>query len=617
MIALAEHLAAQPSDAVQVARAALNVQPRAQWPAVAVGMEGEIALALVHLIFVVFRYYDDVAPASRRKENSVKVYSALARSLKRDHGVTTVFGLLGAGTMSLADELVHQHGGNLYRVAREDGAILGAMGYQHATGELGVAALGAGPGLSNAITALVEATRNHTPMLLINDDKSYDPGNIQAIDQRELVGPTRIGYVQIDSPESAVPALARAVRMAFDEHRPVLLDLPGWIAMADVDEAATGTVELPAAGKPAIEGLDAALELIRAARRPVILAGWGALLADARADLERLAQQIGAPVATTMKAKSFFAGEPFDLGTFGGFSKPITKEVIRDSDLVIAFGAGLNLWTGDHGYLLRDRPIVQVDLRREGTDSTFPVAALVVGDAADVAREFSARLEGAEGFPRAFRSDELRDRLANLDRSISAFTTELAPGTVDLHESVGLIERVKPAGSNVITDGGRYVIAPMMHLTVEHPRRWMAPIGGFGAIGLTIGTGIGLAVGRPEVPTFVILGDGAFMMSLYELSTAARYGLDLVVVVMNDGAYGSEYTWYLNSESENPQRAADMLARFDWPDFADVARAFQFDAVTVTSPDDYAAVEAAVANRTRPLLVDVRLDPDSKMGFAD
>lgn len=547
----------------------------------------------------------------------MKVYSALARSLQRDHGVTTVFGLLGAGTMSLADELVHRHGGRLFRVAREDAAVTAAMGYQHATGELGVAALGAGPGLSNALTALIEAARNHTPMLLINDDKFEDPGNIQGIDQAALVAPTGIGYVQVEGPDTAVEALARAVRMALDEQRPVLLDLPGSIALSDVDERFTGPVELPAPAPVAIEGLDAAVELIRNAQRPVILAGWGAQLAGARPELERLAEQLGAPVATTMKAKSFFAGDPFDLGTFGGFSKPITKEVIRDADLVLAFGASLNVWTGDHGYLLDGRPIVQIDLHRANTGVRFPVEAVVVGDAAEVARELSARLDGVDGFPRAFRSPELRERLANLDRTITAFTTELAEGTVDLHEAVGQIERIKPRGSNVITDGGRYVIAPMKHLTVEDPRRWMAPIGGFGAIGLTIGTAIGMAVGRPEVPTFVVLGDGAFMMSMYELSTAARYSLDLVVVVMNDGAYGSEYTWYLNSDSEDPQRAADMLARFDWPDFADLARSFEFDAVTVRSPDDYAAVEAAVAGRTRPLLIDVRLDPDSKMGFAD
>lgn len=547
----------------------------------------------------------------------MKVYSALARSLKRDHGVTTVFGLLGAGTMSLADELVHRHGGRLFRVVREDGAVLAAMGYQHATGGLGVAALGAGPGLSNALTALIEATRNHTPMLLINDDKFDDPGNIQGIDQAKLVAPTGIAYVQVQSGDTAVAALAQAVRMALDEQRPVLLDLPGSIAMADVDEESTVPVDLPVTGRPAIDGIDAAVDLIRNAHRPVILAGWGAHLADSRDDLEQLARQIGAPVATTMKAKGFFSGDAFDLGTFGGFSKPITKEVIRDSDLVLAFGASLNVWTGDHGYLLGDRPIVQVDMRREHIAQVFPVRAVVVGDVAEVAREMSARLQGADGFPRDFRSETLRERLANLDRSVSAFTTVLAEGTVDLHEAVGQIERIKPEGSNVITDGGRYVIAPMMHLTVEEPRRWIAPLGGFGAIGLTIGTGIGMAVGRPEVPTFVILGDGAFMMSLYELSTAARYSLDLVVVVMNDGAYGSEYTWYLNSESEDPQRAANMLAKFDWPDFADVARSFQFDAVTVRSPEDYAAVEAAVADRTRPLLIDVRLDPDSKMGFAD
>lgn len=551
----------------------------------------------------------------------MKVFAALARSLAKDHNIDTVFGLLGAGTMMVVDELVHRHDARCIRVAREDGAVLGAYGYQHSTGRLGVAAVGAGPALTNTLTSLVEAGRNHTPMLVIADDRWDDHGNVQGIDQASVVAPTGAGYVEIASPETAVESLSRAVEMALTERRPVVLDLPTTIAMLDVDDSiASAPVEAArgVAGESAgISGLDAALELIEKSSNPIVLAGWGAYLAGARQELDTFSERIGAPVATTMKAKSFFAGSPFNLGTFGGFSSGLTKSVVGEADLIIVFGAGLNVWTADHGALLAGKSIIQVDNQPSNVGLTFAPTVEVIGDVLEVAASLNTALESAEGFPRAFRSDALRARIAAFDPHAATFTSEHVDGTVDLHEFVSRLDRIKPTGANVVTDGGRYVTAPMRYLTVQSPNHWLAPIGGFGSIALALGASMGVSVARPEAPTFVVVGDGALMMCLYELHTAVRYSLDLVVVVMNDRAYSSEYHWYLNSDSADKELAAASLTLFDWPDFAELAKSIGFDAVTVTSIDDLEVVSAAIENRTRPLLLDVRLDPDALAGFHD
>jgi len=536
----------------------------------------------------------------------MKVFSALARSLAVDHGVTTVFGLLGAGTMMIVDDLVNRHGGRCIRMVREDGAVLGALGYQHSTGRLGVAAVGAGPALTNAFTALVEAARNHSPLLVIADDRFEMHGNVQGIDQASVVAPTGAAYLEVRSPETAVEDLARAVRLAFAEQRPVVLDLPVSIAMSDAPDAAPGlTAEEPVAPALVPAEIDAAATLIEHSERPLVLAGWGAYLAGARGELDRLAERLGAPVATTMKAKSFFSGSPASIGTFGGFSSPHAKSVIRDADLIIAFGAGLNEWTGDHGALLEGKAVIQVDREREHIGLTYPATLAVIGDARDVAVAVDAELD-RRGAPR-------REQWSAPAASAPSPTS---PGTVELHAFTRWLEEAKPDAANVVTDGGRYVIAPMQHLTVEDPRHWLAPIGGFGSIGLALGASIGVAVARPAAPTVLVIGDGAFMMSHYELHTAVRNSLDLIVVVMNDRSYSSEYHLYLASDSADAQLALD-LTTFDWPDFGDMARALGFDAVTVTSMDDLPAVEAAMTDRARPLLIDVRLDPRAIVGFHD
>ena len=548
----------------------------------------------------------------------MKVFAALAHSLAKDHGVTTVFGLLGAGTMMIVDELAHRHDAQLIRVVREDGAILGAMGWQHSTGApIGVAAVGAGPALTNAFTALVEASRNHTPMIVLADDRWEDRGNVQGINQETVVPPTGAAYVEIQSPETAVDDLRRAVELALSEQRPVVVDLPTSIVMSDIDDELAPVAPIEPAPRVPLSGIDEAVALIEASSKPFVLAGWGAFLADARHELETLAEQLGAPVATTMKAKSFFAGSPFALGTFGGFSSRMTKEVIGEADLVLAFGAGLNLWTADHGALLKGKTVIQIDTVPGNMNYTFDVTANVVGDVREVAKAFSDRLKDAPGFPKAFRSEELRERIAAFDPGAARYTSEHASGTVDLHEFVAALEKIKPKGSNVVTDGGRYVVAPMSYLTVEHPRHWLAPIGGFGSIGLAMGASMGIAVARPEAPTFLVVGDGAFMMTLYELNTAVRNSLDLIIVVMNDRAYSSEYHWYLASESEDKQLAADQLTKFDWPEFEGLAKSLGYNALTVTSMDDMERVAEGITNRTRPLLIDVRLDPEALAGFHD
>src|SRR5690606_1444057 len=134
---------------------------------------------------------------------------------------------------------------------------------------------------------------------------------------------------------------------------------------------------------------------------------------------------------------------------------------------------GLNVWTADHGYLLEDKIIIQVDRERHGIGATFPPTLGIVGDARDVAAALADELDRRGSSRRDAWNDPAPPNAA---AAPAPYTTSRAEGTVDLHEFTMTLERDKPRGANVVTDGGRYVIAPMQHLTVEEPRHWLAPI---------------------------------------------------------------------------------------------------------------------------------------------
>jgi acetolactate synthase I/II/III large subunit len=550
------------------------------------------------------------------KESAMKVHTALARALVEDHGVSTVFGLLGGGNMLLVDDFVHRFHGTCVRTTREDGAVLGALGYGHATGALGVATVSPGPGFTNTVTALVEGVRNRTPLLVIaGDTHTLDPRNLHSIDQKAVTLSTEAGFVQVRDPTTALDDLATAVRRAFEERRPVVLNLPVEYAGADVEYTSpTPRPVEKAASTEDTASIDRALEVLGNAEKPILLAGWGAFEADATETLTTLAELIGAPVATTMKAKGLFRGSPVDLGTFGGMSSDIATEVIREADCIVAFGASLNTWTAAHGAHLDGKAIIQVDHLPDNIGILFPVTVGVVGDVRAVAQSMIEKLRAADAPAKDFRPRALEERLAAYN-PFDEFEDTSAPDVVDIRTFMARLNQHLPPDRNVVTDGGRFVIAPMRYLDVREPRSWLAPLG-FGSMGTAIGSALGVAMAKPDAPTVVVSGDGSLMMSPNEFNTAVRYSLDLIVVVLNDSAYGSEYHLFLHSDSADPQLAT-TLTTFDWPDLADIARSLGGDGLTVRSLDDLDAAVKAIESRDRPLLLDVKVDPAAKVGFMD
>jgi acetolactate synthase I/II/III large subunit len=531
----------------------------------------------------------------------LRVHTALVRSLA-DHGVTVVSGVQGDANLLFVDDIFDDARVRYISASNEAGAVLMADGYARATGNLGVATVTRGPGLTNTVTALSEAVRNRTPLLLVAGDTDHWR-HFQNIDQRAVVLPTGAGFHDLRSQHTALEDLSIAVHRSYREQRPVVLSIPRDLNSECLDTS----IEIPSRPKvpvlaPDADSLDAAVGLMASSRRPIILAGRGAVRANARKEIVELARSLGAPLATTLLAKDFFQSEPLNIGIFGTLSSSIAAELITQADCVISFGASLNEMTTFGGDLLTWKRTVQCDIDASRIGYSLNVDSGVVGDARIVAEEMSTWLAKLDYEPSTAWTAQLIGQLQS-DSYGEIFKDLSDDKSVDPRTFTSRLSPMLPDNWMLVTDGGRCMKAPWTYLKIDHPDDFLSALN-YGSIGLSMGVAIGAQIGAGR-PTVAAMGDGGFMLGgLAEFNTAVRHGADLIVIVYNDGCYGSEASFL---QSLDRDIASSMIS---WPDFAPIAEALGGTGITVRCLNDMATVEKAISNRDRPVLIDVKVSPD-------
>jgi thiamine pyrophosphate-dependent acetolactate synthase large subunit-like protein len=528
---------------------------------------------------------------------------ALAAAIAAE-GVEVVFGVLGDGNLHWVPLLVERHGVRYVAVRHEAAAVAMADGYARATGRPGVCTTTQGPGLTQTATTLVEARRARSPVVLVAGDTLRGfHDHAQDIAQEPYALATAGAYKGAGLPSTLAKDVGEAFRHVRLGRGPIVLSVP-----LDVQLGAVGpdwrytpsaqTVPAPQRAQPDPDRVAAAAALLARAERPVVLAGRGAVLAGARAELLAIADRLGAVLATSLQAKGWFAGEPWDLGIAGGFSHALAREVLGEADLVLAVGARMNRFTVAHGGLFPQAAIVQADADPEAIAHTAAVAEAIVADARATAR---ALLDALAPEPReGLRTARLRERIAGFDPLAGV---DLASSGDGAHpQAVALAcDELLPRGRCVLLGTGHFNGYPAIHVGVDDPRDLVLPWA-FGAVGVALAMGIGVAVARPDRTTVVFEGDGGLMMSLTELDTAARARVPLLVVVLDDGAYGAE-VYMLRKHGFDPS-----ISTFENPDIAAVARDLGLRAYTA---DDIDGVRAALADALPlqgPTLLRVRLD---------
>jgi acetolactate synthase I/II/III large subunit len=507
-------------------------------------------------------------------------------------GVQQVFGVVGSGNFHLSNAMVTA-GARFVTARHEAGATTMADAYARTSGTVTAVTVHQGCGLTNAMTGLSEAAKSRTPMVVLAADVTEPRSNF-FVDQDALA--TAVGAVpmRVDDPADAVRVATQAFGTARDARRTVVLNLPLQVqAMA----APSGSGPVPTRVEVGIENLDALADALAAARRPVFVAGRGAR--GARRELLRLAERHGALLATSAVAKGLFHDEPWSLDVSGGFSSPVTVELLRGADLLVGWGCTLNMWTMRQGTLVgADTVVAQVDLDADALGRHRHVDVAVVGDVADVA----SHLVGATPQRDGYRSEDLRARIASEVRWRDVpFDDRSTLDRIDPRTLTIGLDDVLPADRVGGVDSGNFMGYPSMFLSVPDERGFCFTQA-YQSVGLGLATAIGAGLAQPSRLAVAALGDGGALMGASELETVVRLGLPMVVVVYDDQAYGAEVHHF------GPDGDDLSLVRFPPTDFAAIGRGHGFEAVTVERAADLGGVAAWVAgDRRRPLLVHARI----------
>jgi acetolactate synthase I/II/III large subunit len=530
------------------------------------------------------------------------VAEAVGRALAT-HGVRAAFGVVGSGNFHVTNALIAA-GVRYVAAAHEGGAATMADAYARASGEPAVLSVHQGPGVTNALTGITEAAKSRTPLLVLAPETMAARSNF-FIDLGATATAVGAGFRRVRA-EQVYQDVVEAYRAAtHGRGGTVVLGLP-----LDVQAEPASPPEPAAVGPspaPPPESAPSQLrelaELLRRSRRPVFIAGRGATRSPYRScpALTRLADRCGALLAVSAAAKGLFAGDPWYLDVSGGFASPLAADLITRSDLVVAWGSTLNMWTTRHGRLLGPHTtVVQVDLDAAQLGANRPIDLGVAGDVSAVADAVLDELAGWQSD--GWRSPELEARIAAQVRWRDVPYDDASDGgRIDPRTLTIALDDLVPADRTVAVDSGNFMGYPSMYLTVPDQQGFCFTQA-FQSIGLGLASGIGVALARPDRLTVAALGDGGFLMSVAEVATAVRLGLPLLIVVYNDAAYGAEVHHF------GPDGHPVDTVTFPDTDLAAIGRGFGTAGLTVRSVADLSGVADWLSGPLdRPLVVDAKV----------
>lgn len=532
----------------------------------------------------------------------MKVYQAVANAFVKE-GATTIFGLMGDGNMSWAAAMSAMPGVRMIDVCDEGAALSMAEGWARATGNVGVCNVTHGPGITRMATSLVASTKARVPVVIYTSRTHFNnEWQNQSLNQDRLVTATGAGYIEVLSPAFAEDAVRQAFHQARVQRRPVVLAYP--MNVQDMNIDSDGDDYLPSSAlfagqqriRPADEQLAQAVKIIAASKKPVVIVGDGAVQSGAIEIAERLAQRIGALTATSLVAKGEMSGE-FHAGISGLFSTRAVMELFEEADCVIGVGASLNPHTIEGGLLYPKARFVHINTEPVllmGNDRAAD--CYVQGDAKVTVQAIDDAISQLSVYKENYRTVAVKKILANADRDPAEY--EIEAGTVDPREVSRVIDEKLPADVGVAIGVGHSFAFPVM--IMKKPRALHAFVNGFGSIGQTLPTAIGMAVALGK-PFALIEGDGGAMQNIQELDTAARLGLKLLFIVQNDEGLGAEYHKLKASGFDK------NLAGVRSPDFGAVARGFGCRGQVVRTLDELASGIDAFMAGDGPMVLDVRI----------
>ena len=477
------------------------------------------------------------------------------------HGIEHAFGIIGSAMMPISD-LFPDAGITFWDCAHEVSGGMIADGYTRATGKMSMAIAQNGPGITNMVTPIITAYWNHTPLLFVTPqaaNKTLGQGGFQEVKQMAMFEDCVCYQEEVRDPSRIAEVLNRVIQKAWEGSAPAQINIPRdmWTQVIDIDLPQIIKINHPRGDLGAIQE---AAKLLSEAKFPVILNGVGVILGDAIDASRQLAERLDAPVCCNYQHNDAFPGShPLSVGPLGYNGSKAAMELVNKADVVLALGNRLNPYSTMPGYQYnywpKDAKIIQVDINRHRIGLVKPITVGIHGDAKLVAEQILENLSGAAGDAgRQERKDLIATTKSKWLQELTSMDNESDdegitwnqrarqrdPEKMSPRQAWRAIMSAMPEEAIISTDIGNNCAIGNAYPTFEKGRKYLAP-GMFGPCGYGLPAILGAKIGCPDVPCIGFAGDGAFGISMNELTAAGRNDWKAItMIVFRNYQWGAE-----------------------------------------------------------------------------
>ncbi len=540
----------------------------------------------------------------------------LVKALQAE-GVKYVWGYPGGAVLHIYDAFYKQDTIQHVLVRHEQAAVHAADGYARATGDVGVALVTSGPGLTNAVTGIATAYMDSIPMVIISGQVPTPAIGLDAFQECDTVGITR-PIVKHNFLVKDVRQMAEVMKKAFHIARtgrpgPVVVDVPKDVSFNKT--AWTGYLESVTmrSYNPVRKGhsgqIRKALQLLLNAKRPYIYTGGGVLLGNATGELRTLVDMLGYPVTNTLMGLGAYpASDRKFLGMLGMHGTIEANNAMQNCDVLLAVGARFDdrvIGNPKH-FAQNERKIIHIDIDPSSISKRVKVDVPIVGDVKDVLTEL---IHMARETPQRVDEKSLADWWKTIEGWRSRDCLKYDRGNTEVIKPQMVVETLwnmtKDTETYITSDVGQHQMWAAQYYRFDEPRRWINS-GGLGTMGVGIPYAMGIKLAKPEAEVFCVTGEGSVQMCIQELSTCLQYNTPIKIVSLNNRYLGMVRQWQeIEYSGRYSHSYMDAL-----PDFVKLAEAYGHVGMLIERPQDVEpALREARKLKDRTVFMDFRTDP--------